>query len=441
MYSIRNLLYRLINAGTSTSDVSFDARQARLLNRLSLSVLLFSWMYLGFFVAIGLWAMTVVPLALSFMLMCGFAFSLKGKAKAAQWLMIFSMNIACFTAVLQMGRETGLHFYTNFLLILALTISFDEEHKFHLKVLQALPVLILLTIDFNLISDRGLFEFSPIQLTILRIMGTVGSSILSFWFVHELYVANYAAETTLEKERALSFHAAKHVSLGQLAGGLAHEINNPLFVVSGKIEILKNRLDRMNIKDPKIDADFHKIESSISRITKIVAGVLNIANIKLDTQSGSVSMKNIFDNIRELTSEQIESHNIQFKIECETEVVIHSNTSEIAQVVLNLTQNAIDAVSDMETREILLSAQTSEEDGMVRVTLEDSGSGIPREIMNRIWDPFFTTKEVGKGTGLGLSFCKNVAHTLRGNISYSRQGPKTKFIFQFPKQQLNTAAA
>ncbi|MCG8418891.1 MAG: response regulator [Proteobacteria bacterium] len=262
----------------------------------------------------------------------------------------------------------------------------------------------------------------------------------------------YANEMeTLADERAKQLaHADRLAMLGTLAGGVAHEINNPLSFISGNVQTMVNLWPLMNqligkeLKrepDDPDDLDFIReempeildgIQGGIQRIAKIVNGLKTYVREKgVDREAYQIAQ--VFDSA--LTVCQGALNQVEVITEFEKPLPdLMGDSQKIEQVLINLCVNAAHAMEGREDQKIWVRAH-KDGDAIV-VSVEDNGEGIPAENLLSIWDPFFTTKEVGKGTGLGLSICQNIIREHGGDIEASNvEGNGAKFTFKLPLSQ------
>jgi two-component system, NtrC family, sensor kinase len=208
------------------------------------------------------------------------------------------------------------------------------------------------------------------------------------------------------------YSAEKLASIGLLASGVAHEINNPLTIILGFTELLKDRFDP---ESPEWQ-DLDKIENNATQAQKIVEDLLGfsrakqVADEKADLREGALTLTDFVKQTR-----------IAKKVELELDIpedlpLVNGDPREIQQILLNLINNAV-AAMDGKAGMVRIHAHQVDED-WVELTVEDTGKGIPEEIRPSVFDPFFTTKEFGEGTGLGLSLCYGLAKKWGGSIEF-----------------------
>jgi PAS domain S-box-containing protein len=235
-----------------------------------------------------------------------------------------------------------------------------------------------------------------------------------------------ATERALEEERVKALHASKLASLGEVSAGIAHEINNPLTVISGNLPLLKKYLGEPELFQKKIDT----MSRAVERISKIVYGLKKFSRSSSSREMRHEKLAKIFEEIQILTQSKVSHHSAKIEYKIDGDLQILCNEIEIEQVFVNLINNACDAIADLESKWIRIEAKAEENGVCVRVT--DSGSGIPEPVKERLFQPFFTTKPVGKGTGLGLSISKGILDSHKAEISINEKVGNTCFEIRFP---------
>lgn len=242
------------------------------------------------------------------------------------------------------------------------------------------------------------------------------------------------AEEEIKKQKAIAHHQSKLASIGELAAGVGHEINNPLAIVLGYIETLQKKIDDNSQIDPKeIKKVLNRMNTAGIRISKIVQGLRTFSRTDSDEDVLFDPTVTIAESV-DLISEMFKRENIHLKLETVDSLnksLIKGNSGKLHQVLINLLTNARDAVADNEKKEITLRYEASPES--VHITISDNGHGIPEELRDKIFDPFFTTKDVNKGTGIGLSLVHNFIAEINGKIKISsEQGVGTSFQIEIP---------
>jgi signal transduction histidine kinase len=231
--------------------------------------------------------------------------------------------------------------------------------------------------------------------------------------------------------------AEKMASVGRLAAGIAHEIGNPIGIVLGYLELLKQ--EDLDLSEK---ADFlHRTEVEVQRINTIIRQLLDLARPK-ETHSQVVALHSLLEDIAGVLGLQPLMSSIRIDLELDADQdAVWANADQLRQVFLNLLLNAADAISlhtDHENgvvrvRTRTLDSNASEQSPRVQIDFKDNGVGMSAEQMDNIFDPFYTTKEPGKGTGLGLAVSYMIVERIGGTINaHSVPGQGSTLSVQIP---------
>ena len=231
--------------------------------------------------------------------------------------------------------------------------------------------------------------------------------------------------------------ASKLASIGELAAGVAHEINNPLTAIMGYAQLLAND-DEVPVN---IRADLEKIYNQSQRAARIVQNLLTFAR-NYTPEKSVIDLNELILKTLELRSYEHRVGNTEVITELQSGLPgISADENQIQQVILNIIINAEQSISvKKKAGTIKIVTRTAED--KIRISISDDGPGIPREILDRLFDPFFTTKDVGQGTGLGLSVCHGIITNHGGRIyAESVVGEGATFIIELPVSKDNTGKA
>lgn len=239
------------------------------------------------------------------------------------------------------------------------------------------------------------------------------------------------AERELEQQRLAAAQAAKMSALGEMAGGIAHEINNPLAIIHGRAYRSLKLLEGENINKEIIVTDLESIGDTANRIARIVKGLRAFSRNGNSDPFENVALTSIMDQVLELCRERFKNNSIEMYIDELPNWIIKCRSVQILQVFINLLNNAFDAIKGLEEKWVRI--EFNEEDDLYVIAMTDCGKGIPESVSKKMFEPFFTTKEVGQGTGLGLSISKGLIEDNKGTLVYDTSSPHTKFVLSFPK--------
>jgi len=245
-----------------------------------------------------------------------------------------------------------------------------------------------------------------------------------------------ASEESRTNLRYQLIRAAKLVSVGELAAGVAHEINNPLAIISSESGVIKDMLDPqygMDNSPEAIRQELAHIDDAVSRAKGITQKLLKYVR-KEEPRLVETDLNQLMDDtISGLLEKELEVSNIKIVRDFDPNIPkISVDPDQMRQVFLNLINNASDAIDGSGT----ITLSTSRENGNIRATISDTGKGISSEQMQKLFRPFYTTKEEGKGTGLGLSISLSIVESMGGNIEVqSVPGAGSAFTVVFPIDQ------
>lgn len=256
---------------------------------------------------------------------------------------------------------------------------------------------------------------------------------------HNLSLEELVEKRTKERdqEQLRSFQASRLASLGEMAGAIAHEVNNPLTIIQGQSTLLKSSLRKIKADDLALKAE--KIHDTCERIAKIIKGLKSFSRDGTNDQPVITTVDIFVEDLTSLCLNRASEKNISLKFEFTSGAMIYGNMTQLGQVLINLINNSIDAVEILNEKWVVAKFESSEKEMKIAVT--DSGLGINENILDKIMNPFFTTKELGKGTGLGLSISHGIIARHNGDFYYNRHFAHTQFIIilpQAPKNLVNT---
>ncbi|MBS1984969.1 MAG: PAS domain-containing protein [Bdellovibrionales bacterium] len=243
--------------------------------------------------------------------------------------------------------------------------------------------------------------------------------------------AQVAARKALEEQQARSMYAAKMATLGEMAGGVAHEVNNPISIIYMLANEIRDTLESGTDDREFILRSAQKIERTALRISKIVSGLKMFPRESSRDPLEKVGIHRLLEETLDLCRERFIQNNIELKVNApQSEVCFDCRPTQLSQVLLNLLGNASDAIEHQSDKWVRLDVTTAGNNIVISVT--DSGSGIPKAMQEDIFRPFYTTKEIGKGTGLGLSVSKGLIESNRGTLHLDTSSSNTRFVITLP---------
>lgn len=242
-------------------------------------------------------------------------------------------------------------------------------------------------------------------------------------------------DVTEEREKELQLmHASKMSSLGEMSAGIAHEINNPLAIIQGKSYQIRKCAGIESPDREQMIKLTDDIDRTVQRISKIVKGLRNFSRDGERDPFEKKQMKTLIDETLSFCLSRFNNHGIKLEVSpVPDSLTIECRPTPISQVILNILNNAFDAVENLDQKWVRLAIE--EVQGYIEIRITDSGHGIPVAIRRKILEPFFTTKEVGKGTGLGLSISHGIILAHNGSLEIDASCPNTCFKIRLPKFQ------
>ena len=269
---------------------------------------------------------------------------------------------------------------------------------------------------------------SPRQIVLLA-LAAVAVCAASFW-LSRYFVARFAATGPgaiyLDEQMA---HVEKMASIGSLAAGITHDINNPLQMILSHVGWMHELLGDEDPAQVKNLEEYKNacigIRHHVNRASKITHRLLGFAR-KTDGEQTSVQINELLEETRSFLEKKALYNNIEFALQLDPGLpATMTEGNQLQQVVLNLMDNALDAVA--QNGRVCIS--TGHDDRQIHIDIIDSGPGIPAHLLTTIWNPFFTTKKQGEGTGLGLAISRSIIQSLGGTLTAQNRSDGTGAIF------------
>lgn len=228
--------------------------------------------------------------------------------------------------------------------------------------------------------------------------------------------------------------AAKMAALGEMSSSLAHEINNPLAVISAQVTQLSRIIESTTFPESeksKFDVGLQRIYKTVFRISEIIKGLRQIARNDTSDPKQISKIQDIVKETISLCETKCRNYGIEIKYNMDSEGAwVSCHPAQLSQVVLNLLNNSIYAVETLPEKWIEISLKKFQ--GSFTLKVKDSGNGIDKAVVDKIMTPFFTTKPTGKGTGLGLSISKSIIEQHDGEFYYDSSERNTSFVINLP---------
>ncbi|MEX1367033.1 MAG: ATP-binding protein [Nannocystaceae bacterium] len=263
-------------------------------------------------------------------------------------------------------------------------------------------------------------------------------------FDGEEYLVAFARDLTERKRMQASLQKADRLaSVGSLAAGVAHEINNPLAYVLANLELLSEDLGQLELSDTSgfdqtVQRTLQEAAEGANRVRRIVRDLKSFARAD-DEVLQSIDVHEVIDAAIDIADNEIR-HRARLEKDFGEVPAVLGAPGRLTQVFLNLLVNAAHSIPEEAYGDQFIRVSTHFERGYVIVDVSDTGTGIPEDIVDRVFDPFFTTKAQGMGTGLGLSICHGIVTGIGGEIKvHSRVGEGSTFTLMLPAADVPVA--
>lgn len=403
----------------------FDSESKRLFQDILIAVWAITGFYTIFYILAGMY-FAAFSVGVGFFVLAPFTIYLEksGHGSIARYLFLISANYYIFATSLALNHQVHAEYYSIPAVMVGLLIGDREDWKF-IALGTFLPLsswLLMGVIDVNSLPASWRHDVQWTSLfTTVNFIGAFSLAIL--------FLAIFTR--TLREQRVQMISAAKMSSLGEMAGGIAHEINNPLAIIAGKAGLMKLRLTRDNVDLEVLRRDLSKIEDTANRISRITNGLRTFSRTSEQDPMTIEFIKQIFDDTIELCSERFRQHNIKLTVNIPDDLKARCRAIQLSQVFMNLLGNAFDAVEKLEDAWVRIDVERFANKVHIRFT--DAGNGIPPDVLEKVMNPFFTTKPAGRGTGLGLSISSALVEEHGGRIFYDSSSKNTCFVVELPE--------
>ncbi len=279
----------------------------------------------------------------------------------------------------------------------------------------------LLWIHFFIHSEKApLFDFASKFLILCNFI-FVATYILAFHFFEKRFHSRVKMMSSKELFDEQRIQASKLQSLGTLVASVSHEINNPLSAIKGYAYTVDQELQSQNAtKEQTIKHANERILFNVHRVGKIVSNLKTFSRDTSHDEQHPVSIKDVIDDSLSLVSADIRAKGVELFVDIpENDAIVRGNAIELSQLLVNLLSNARDACLLSERKKITTGFRI--ENNQVILWVEDTGPGIDSQHKDKLFQSFFTTKELGKGTGLGLYISQSIAQKHQANLQFKNQ--------------------
>jgi len=306
---------------------------------------------------------------------------------------------------------------------------------FNRNAMWMIFILIILVVPLSVVSFLRIasFDFSKsvYLLLALTLPIVILASTLIAVKVHRLLREIEKLKDEVNERQLQLVHSEKMSSLGVMTARIAHEINNPLSIISGRCFQIQRHAKKAAAVDALLLKYVEEIELATCRIVRIVKGLKTFSRDSKKDPFEETTLLSIVEDSISFCEGNFRTQGVKFFVEEIYEgVTLNCRSVEISQVILNLLNNALGAIEG--TEEPWVKVTSSVENEFVNLAITDSGKGVPAEIKEQIMQPFFTTKPKGKGTGLGLSISKQIIEDHGGTFRLDSHCENTRFVITLP---------
>lgn len=248
--------------------------------------------------------------------------------------------------------------------------------------------------------------------------------LVTYWYVNNFLKLRF------KRFREQIAQTSKLTALGEMAGNIGHEINNPLTIIKVSNTSLKRSFEKSEIPKERVLQSIELIDNTVERISKIINS-LRLISRQQDCEAEILDPCRLIEDVIPISNMSILRDQIKFDKKLICGQKIKGSSVQFSQIILNLLNNAIYAVKELDAPSIEIKCFIKNSKCVIEII--DNGAGVPEKIIDKIFEPFYTSKPVGEGTGLGLSLCRSMAQTMNGNILYKRVNNETIFQLDFPR--------
>lgn len=274
--------------------------------------------------------------------------------------------------------------------------------------------------------------FSPFSpLTTLAQVHFHAANFVTFIVIGITIKSNFEYRDKVIKLTDSLIQNSKMAALGQMSSGVSHEINNPLAIITNSVEQIELTLENGQKNKAVVQTSLNKISKAAFRIARIVQGLHNFSQGDRSEAFTTVDTREIITDACELYFEKFRTSGIDLQYTPpEQPIMAFCQRTQLTQLLSNLLLNAYDACAKSPNPQIKVILRTDNRD--IKISVLDSGPGVPKAIENQIMQPFFTTKDIGQGTGLGLSIALGIARSNNGDLYLDREVSPSCFTLKIP---------
>ena len=364
------------------------------------------------------------------------------------------LGIAAFNLICYLGSRTRFFEWAAYAMILDPICFTTGVALFQIANLNTAPQIALVLamgpiVAGIVLSRRATIGFSFLTMLTFLVIVLKADAALKLFFEEEALIIGVIsllsvitvtlrekAETALAIERAKVLQSSKLAALGEMACGIAHEVNSPLTAISMNVELLEEEMADNEIDLELIKDQLNDITQCTQRISKIISGLKKLNRDSAGAPTQLIQLSEWIANSIGTCRQQFVCAGIDLRTPQLFATCYHkAHPVEMTQVLLNLLNNSFDAVVENDLKWVEIKIE--EDENQIRVLVVDSGAGVDQDFKAKLFQPFSTTKDYGRGTGLGLSTARGIVKNHGGELVYVENAVNTTFVIQLPKPSLS----
>lgn len=238
-------------------------------------------------------------------------------------------------------------------------------------------------------------------------------------------------EKMLEEEQKINELTTHLATIGEMSTGIMHEINNPLAIINFHLDYLFMQIDKKNLDKSKLLHSLNKMRLGVQRASKVTGSLRSLSKFDGEEYDSRIVLDELIQETLDLCVFKIKKNDVTMKIKNKSHLdTIYSKPTAISQILINLINNSIDAIEKHDERWVKIILEESDKE--LLISIQDSGNGIPKDVVEKMMNAFYTTKKKGKGTGVGLSLCMHLAKKLDARLFYDESRENTTFTLGLP---------
>lgn len=350
--------------------------------------------------------------------------------------LIIVANIGGLILCLLIGAQSNVH--VGFICLVGLSILLFEPaptvSRFVTLGFPALSAVCFFLVEAGAFHGPLAVALSLRAIERIRLIVLPSYGLIVFFELFYFQFVNARVDADRERTRAALMTSAKLAILGEMAGGVAHEINNPLTIIRLTAHQVRKLVEVEPIDRPLVRKFTCDLEGTVERISSIIKGLRTFSRDGDQDPFSRLALEPVVVEAVSICREPLKQRGVDFQLKLfNASATVLGRATEISQVLVNLISNASDAIEDEPDQWIRV--EMCARGDFYEIAVVDSGSGIPDSLRDKIFAPFFTTKSVGKGTGLGLSISRRLIEAHGGTLDLDSSASNTRFVITLPQAQ------